>query len=180
MEAEKKQIRFAKLVEASGRPETATLWTTPKQDRAFAKAIQANRVVTVVQKPTGTKKDFGTVGFHQQAFALYLIFPRAVLEESGTRVIGIDYKLIREPEGKNVPKAQLAKVSVKKTKQRPTGKNFKVRVVRRVTVDFSVAARSKAAAKKKALEAIRSQPLDAPDGEVRNEVKAVDEKRSSK
>jgi hypothetical protein len=56
-----KEVRFSQLVTASGKPETFTLWTDPKKNSAFMKAARENRVLTIVQKPTGAKKDSGLI-----------------------------------------------------------------------------------------------------------------------
>ena len=42
-----KAIRFSELIQKSGRPYAATLWTDPTRDPAFHKAVKENRVVTV-------------------------------------------------------------------------------------------------------------------------------------
>lgn len=51
-----KEVRFAQLVAASGRPQTLTLWTDPKKNPQFMKAVKENRVVTIVQKPREHQK----------------------------------------------------------------------------------------------------------------------------
>ena len=55
-----KTRRFGDLVRESGRPEVVTLWTEPKKDRAFSKAIRENRVLTVESDPTSKRKDCST------------------------------------------------------------------------------------------------------------------------
>src|SRR5215831_17506162 len=93
-----KTIRFGDLVRNSGRPQTVTLWTDPKKDGSMQRAIQTNRVLTVIQEPTSKHKDYGLIGFHQKPSALYLVFPRPLPQDSDSRVIGINYQLIEEPE----------------------------------------------------------------------------------
>jgi len=94
-----KEIRFSKLVQMAGKPETVTLWIKPKNNPAFMKAVKENRVVTVFQKPTGIRKDFGTIGFHQEKFAAYLVFPGR-LPKFEAHIIGINYELLQESEQK--------------------------------------------------------------------------------
>jgi len=89
-----KNVRFGDLVKNSGRPTVHTLWTKPAGDKAFMQALKRNRVLTVVQDPTGKRKDYGEIGFHQQRGASFLVFPRPLPETSGVRVIGINYKLL--------------------------------------------------------------------------------------
>jgi hypothetical protein len=91
-------VRFDKLVQESGSPEAATLWTKPEQNSDFMAAVKCNRVVTVHQENVGTKKDFGTIGFSTEKNASYLIFPKKLLEAAETKVIGIKYeKLSQKP-----------------------------------------------------------------------------------
>jgi len=96
-----REIRFGKLVETSGNPEVVTLWADPKTDRAFMKLVKELRVLTVIQKPTGTQKDFGLIGFHPQPFCSYLVFPRRIKEEGEVRVIGIKYDLLKKSNKTN-------------------------------------------------------------------------------
>src|ERR1700743_523497 len=91
-----KEIRFSQLVQKSGKPETMILWTQPKEKPSFMKAVRENRVVTVFQKPNGTKKDFGAIGFHQEKFGTYLVFPKKLAKLEDTHIIGIKYELLKE------------------------------------------------------------------------------------
>ena len=94
-----KKIRFGDLVREAGRPQTHALWTDPKKDRSLRQAIKENRIVTVIREPTSTHKDFGRIGFHPQAHASFLIFPRPLPSTANdSRVIGLNYQLIEEPE----------------------------------------------------------------------------------
>jgi hypothetical protein len=92
-----KQIRFGDLVRNSGRPHTLTLWTAPEKNAELQTAIRSNRVLSVQQPNVGTKRDFGTVGFHSGDRTSYLIFPQSLEASEGERVIGINYALIEEP-----------------------------------------------------------------------------------
>jgi hypothetical protein len=65
---DQRTVRFAALVQKSGKPEVATLWTKPEEDKAFMDAMKHNRVLTVAQRLKGNKKGFldifsGTVGW---------------------------------------------------------------------------------------------------------------------
>src|SRR5688500_19776013 len=83
---EKKTVRFAALVEAAGQPEYATLWTKPEQDRDFMRAVKEDRIVTLIQRNVGTKKDYGLVGFFLQKNAGFLVFPRGIEDRKSTRL----------------------------------------------------------------------------------------------
>ena len=87
-------IRFTDLVEKSGRPDVVALWTDPKKNREFQKALRENRVLTVKQEPAGTKKDYGRIGFFQERGVSYLVFPKS-LPRSDARVVGLKYELLR-------------------------------------------------------------------------------------
>lgn len=49
--------------------------------------------MTIRQENVGSKKDFGLVGFSQEAPAQFLIFPRSLKPFEGQRVVGINYEL---------------------------------------------------------------------------------------
>src|SRR5947209_5865159 len=91
-----KTIRFGDLVRGSGRPEVVTLWVEPKKDKNFSKAMDENRVLTVLTDPGSHRKEYGRIGFHQQDGAIYLVFPRplpAPPDKTDARVVGINYQL---------------------------------------------------------------------------------------
>ena len=89
-------IRFGDLVRGSGRPRVVTLWTDPKKDRSFSKAMRENRVLTVHTDATGRRKEYGEIGFYQEPGALYLVFPERLPEERKARIVGINYQLAQE------------------------------------------------------------------------------------
>ena len=89
-------IRFGDLVRGSGRPRVVTLWTDPKKDRPFSKAIRENRVLTVHTDPASRRKDYGEIGFCREQGALYLVFPERLPEERKARIVGINYQLAQE------------------------------------------------------------------------------------
>jgi hypothetical protein len=91
-----KTVRFTSVVEASGRPEVYLLLTDPKKDGDFQKALKADRVMTLHHAPAAGKTDFGEVGYHADARGQVLVFPRSLKKFAGTRVIGIDYELLKE------------------------------------------------------------------------------------
>ncbi|MEO6036231.1 MAG: hypothetical protein ABIQ35_13325, partial [Verrucomicrobiota bacterium] len=91
-------IRFSALVKKSGSPRVAVFWTDPKSDRTFSKAIRENRVLTINQENVGSKMDYGTVGFHQEKNASYLVFPKPLSILRNTRVIGIKYEMLARSE----------------------------------------------------------------------------------
>jgi len=174
-------IRFRDLVKAAGKPEPKSLWLDPKQDRQFMQAVKQRRVMTIVQKPG--KKDFGEVGFHQQPHALYFVFPKTIMADANSKVIGITYDLVQEPQVKDpVSVEDLKKRPAKKSrlaappkKNKPAVKSFNVLVRREAVTEttFPVTARTKAEAKRKALETINTQPFETSKAILRTEVKHV-------
>ena len=71
-----KTVRFAEILEQSGKPEVYTLWQKPKADRHLQSMIKSNRVMTILQSESGT--DFGLVGFKEAKDARYLVFPKSL------------------------------------------------------------------------------------------------------
>jgi hypothetical protein len=96
------QVRFTQLVKASGRPHSATLWLAdPAKDPEFKKAIAENRILTIHHVNVGPKKESGEIGFDKSAGASYLIFPKSLPLAKSTRVIGLKFNLLDEPEVKD-------------------------------------------------------------------------------
>src|SRR6267142_1085378 len=92
-----KTLRFGDLVRGSGRPEVVTLWVEPGKDKHFSKAIDENRVLTVLTDPGSHRKEYGRIGFYQQEGAIYLVFPKELpLTESVERVVGINFQLAED------------------------------------------------------------------------------------
>jgi hypothetical protein len=105
-----KQVRFTQLVKAAGRPHPATLWVSdPAKDPDFKKAIDQNRIVTVHHVNVGTKKESGEIGFNKSAASSYLIFPKALPLAEGTRIIGLKFDMLEEPDVKDPVKIKTAK-----------------------------------------------------------------------
>jgi len=166
-------IRFRDLVKTSGQPEPKSLWTDPKQDRDFMKAVKANRVLTIVQSPASKKTDFGEIGFHQQPHSAYFIFPKPLPAERG-KVIGIKYDLVEEPEPDDPISARDLKLPAKSNRAKvqsaeknlPVEKTFQVQVRRMIETNISVTARTKEQAREKAIAAAKNQELDAAKEKV--------------
>jgi hypothetical protein len=169
------KIRFRDLVKTSGKPEPKSLWTDPRRDRQFMHAVKANRVLTVVQPPASKKTDFGEIGFHQQPHSSYFIFPKPLPAEQG-KVIGIKYDLVEQSAPEDAVSLQDLKSASKSgrrkpprtEKKMPVEKTFEVRVRRVATIEtnISVQARTKAQAKRKAIETVKSQPFDTSKAEI--------------
>ena len=88
-----KTIRFADVVEKTGKPETYTLWQKPAADRHFQSALKNHRVMTIQKSDSGT--EFGIVGFKQSKAARYLVFPKSLKRFENTRVVGIKWDLVQ-------------------------------------------------------------------------------------
>src|SRR5687768_9474237 len=91
-------VRFTEVVKIAGPPEIYLPLADPKHDRNFMRAVKDQRVLSLKQEPTGTKKDFGTVGFVREKFVSYLIFPKSLARFEGRRVIGIKYDTLHQAE----------------------------------------------------------------------------------
>lgn len=91
-----KSTRFTAVVQACGSPVIANLWTEPKADQAFMKAVRQNRVLTVNLAGSSSRSDYGAVGFHPGKRVAYFIFPKPLTPFNGHRIIGIHYELLTE------------------------------------------------------------------------------------
>jgi len=89
-----KTARFSQVVEQCGKPQVYTLWQKPSADRHLQAQIKNNRVITIMKSESGT--DFGIIGFKESKDARYLIFPKSLKRFADTRIIGIDWTLVRE------------------------------------------------------------------------------------
>jgi len=188
-----KEIRFSNLVQKSGKPETVTLWAAPQSNSAFMKAVKENRVVTVFQKPTGTKKDFGQIGFHQEKFATYLVFPKPLPKLGDVHVIGIKYELLKaQTENRPLEKERKPTRAYHRSyvhdgvetppaappqpeRKTEPARKFQVKIVRTATVETTVTveAGSISQAEAKALHAIHDEPFK-PD-KIHDDVKSITE-----
>lgn len=171
-----REVRFLQLVEASGKPETLALWTDPKKNLSFVKAMKENRVLTIIQKPEGNRKDVGQVGFHPQPHASYLVFPKRLPVAPDTRVIGLKYDLIAEPI---LPVSEHAKPAAKPgpARRKPAGsaKQFDVAVERvaKLKIHIAIDARNKSDAGKQALTEAEHETFEPGQAEIRNVIKSV-------
>jgi hypothetical protein len=91
-------VRFSVVLQASGEPEVYLPLTNPRTDRQFLQAVREHRVLSLKQEPTGSKKDFATVGFVEEKFVSYLVFPKSLEAFEGKRVIGIKYDQLQTAE----------------------------------------------------------------------------------
>jgi hypothetical protein len=137
-------IRFSKIVEAAGKPVVHVLWVDPAKDAVLHKAIKTNRIMTIHQESTGTKTDYGIVGFEKNVPGQILIFPKSLKRFADHRVIGVKYDLLEWPAvpkskeaslprppkhpGKN--KLQKTKIAVEANKPSPSKESAVARVVK--------------------------------------------------
>jgi hypothetical protein len=172
----KKEIRFRDLVKLSGTPEVVSLWSDPKQDRSFMKAVRENRVLTVIQEPASKTKDFGKIGFFQKPHASFLVFPEPLRGTPDSRVIGIKYDLVQQRKVKDPLSKKDLKAPSRKSRMTKAPKTFNVLVRRVATVEDSVpvTAPSRDAAKQRVLQALKRQPFDLSKAIIRNEVRSVE------
>ena len=98
-------VRFARIVEAVGKPSIHLLWMEPAKDSVLQKAVKAYRVMTVHQHSAETKTDFGVVGHQKGVSGQVLIFPKSLKRFADKRVVGVNYDLLEWPA---VPKNQQA------------------------------------------------------------------------
>ena len=88
-----KTKRFADIVAAAGKPEVYTLWQKPAQDRHLQSEIKNNRVMTILKSDSGS--EFGIIDFKEKKAASYLIFPKSLKRFENTRIVGINWDLIK-------------------------------------------------------------------------------------
>jgi hypothetical protein len=194
MEVKKaKSVRFDSLVQQLGRPAQLILWTPPEQNRAFIKAVDENRVITILQPNVGTKKDFGAVGFLKKANVAFLVFPKRIPYAPSTKVVGIKYDRIAEskPEGavykakpNGRPRVPLRKkpagksrveLSHREKKRTPDVKHFRATAVlnARQTVQLKVDAHSAAEARKLFSEKMAKEKIDLNQSSISRSLKNV-------
>src|SRR5262245_39888466 len=93
----------------------------PGEGAILQKAIKANRVMTIHQRPDGTKTDYGTIGFEKNVPGQVLIFPKSVRSFADKRVVGVKYDLLEwaaAPKGQQAPKAEPAKPAIKANRRK--------------------------------------------------------------
>jgi diamine N-acetyltransferase len=109
-------VRFSKIVETVGKPSVHVLWIDPEKDGLLQKAIKTNRVMTIHQRPDGTKTDYGTIGFEKNVPGQVLIFPKSLRSFADKRVTGVKYDLLEwaaAPKDQQAPKAEPARPAIK-------------------------------------------------------------------
>jgi len=89
-----KTVRFAQVIEKSGKAQVYTLWQKPSTDRYLRAQLKNHRVMTILKTQSGT--DFGLAGFKEEKGATYLVFPKSLKRFADQRVIGIDWSLVGE------------------------------------------------------------------------------------
>ena len=193
---EAKQVRFAKLVEVGGKPTTYLAFGDVEKDKSFMRAVKEDRVVTIKQEPASKHKDFGVIGFLKEKYVTYLVFPKALREFSGQRVIGIKYDVlgsadviafgepqkakkssvakgeteakVQEPEPPKQPK----KEKPKKPKPEPKRFSVRVRITGTVEKDLEVTAWNEREAKSKVREEVEGS-VDFSKASVETKVLGV-------
>lgn len=100
-----KTVRFSKIVQAVGKPESHLLLVAPEKDSELRKALKNHRVMTLFQQTVGNEAEHGVVGFEKGTARQYLVFPRSLRSFEGRRVVGIKYDLL---DSKPIPKSQQA------------------------------------------------------------------------
>jgi len=114
-----KTVRFSQVVAKRGRPKNHLVLTAPKKDPVLQTAAQAKRVLTLMQSPSGTKADWGEVGFHPGVGRQYLIFPKSLAAYEGKAFVGIKYDLLGDaeaPSPRTAARREPAKKAPAKTK----------------------------------------------------------------
>ena len=89
--------------------------------------------MSVRQAVTGTKKDFGEVGYLTGTNITYLVFPKSLKAFADRRIVGIDYALLPQPEPSSgekqpatKPRPGTAKLKTEPRKKRTNGPQFKI------------------------------------------------------
>jgi hypothetical protein len=188
-------VRLSDLVKHFGPAHLVTLWSDPKTDKHFMRAVEENRVITIMLQHAGTRKDFGVVGFNPKPSATYIVFSKPLSVASGTKVVGVKYDLIEEAPVKD-PVPQSSSQPAPKVHQRTTrsdeagfgsadtDKNIvtfpeqtppqKFRVTLSVTTKSRVEKEIKATNAKeacaKALQDVRKEPVDLTDATITRRV----------
>jgi hypothetical protein len=158
------------------------LWTDPAKNPDFQRAIKENRILTVSQKPTGTKKDIAQIGFKQQSNVSYLIFPKGLPDDHEAKVIGIKYDMIESPAVSDPvpPDRKPSKPRRKPVEMNPQKAQKEKRfciVFKRTAVwesTIELTAKNKTEAGKLAGPLIAGHELPLTDAIQRNEVRSVE------
>jgi hypothetical protein len=135
--------------------------------------LRTNRVLTILQRPTGTKKETGHIGFDQKPLATFLVFPKPLPKSDGADVIGINYDLLEET-GKRVPLEEYKPPKIiKKPKVLPTKKEFRVDILRIATVhtELVISAENISDAEAEALKSVKQKKFEPKD--IQDEIKSI-------
>jgi len=168
-----KTVRFASVVEACGVPEFYLPLQNPENEKSFVKALKEKRVMTVKQETVGTQKDFGRVGYFKEKNISLLIFPKNLRAYKGTRVVGIKYDLVQNPEPKKADlfepkKATAQKQPTSKRSKAPETKRYRVTIQAQAVLLLSheVKAATPKEAEQKALDLTFNEPIDFSKADI--------------
>lgn len=167
-------VRFSVVVGSCGAPEVYLPLSDPKHDKGFMRAVKDQRVVTLKQEPTGTKKDFGTVGFLEERYVTYLVFPKSLKDFAEKRIVGIKYDELQQAsiatpaEGAARKAVAKPKMKVERRERKPLPPppppkpkprlyEARVRLTAVIEVDVPVRALDEREARDKVLEAARAK-----------------------
>ncbi len=172
-----KEIRFGELVKKSGKPKIVSLWTDPKRDQSFMKAVKENRILTLTQEPTSKRKDFGRIGFHPEPHVSYLVFPKPLPKDAAPRVIGIKYELIATARVSDPVIVSDPKISRRRLKPEKPKPKFDVLIRRTIVIETVINVENASTqndAKRKALQTVKGESFDPAKAVIRNEVLGVE------
>ena len=195
MNSSMRTVRFSDLVKHFGPAHLVTLWTDPKADKTFMRAVDENRIITIALQNVGTHKDFGVVGFDPKPSATYIVFAKPLSAANGTKVIGMKYELLEEAPVKDpvspaqlrppakvrmpAPKPDKAAVETKDADKKviafPEPKppqKFKVAisVTTKSQVEKEIEAANAKEARATALEAMKKEPVDVTNAVITRRV----------
>jgi hypothetical protein len=145
-------VRFSAILKTAGKPQTYLPLSDPKRDKDFMRAVREDRVVSLKQEPTGTKKDFGSVGFLPERYISYLIFPKPLTAFKDKRIVGIKYDALADSISTPRTSARSLKPPRPKPKPKPRPKRFTatVRLTSTNEIKVTVEAMNEDEARKKA------------------------------
>jgi hypothetical protein len=167
----KKTARFKELIRTSGRPKVFTPWNDPKRDSFFQAALEQNRVLSVSQNPTATRKEYGTVGFSSEPYIAYLIFPKSLEQFADRKIVGIDYSLVAVESARHAAvKPALPKVPKKPKAPRERSFGVTMKVTASTEVTLTVSARNAQEAKAAALHDLERARPDFSEAPVSTKV----------
>jgi hypothetical protein len=175
-------VRFSAVMAACGTPEVYLPLADPRRDKAFLRAVREQRVVTLKQEPTGTRKDFGVIGFHEEKHVSYLIFPRPLAQFKGQRVVGIKYDVLRQapvatPRAPAGSTRRAARPSRKAITPKPVPKPqrfvARVRVTAKAELEVTVRALNQKEARARAREEARAR-ADFSAADVETNVRSLE------